>query len=263
MGNALCTIKYELDGRQYQTIHGLHSGVSTAQGQNTFTEADLTAWGFDQLGVGDLDGRTDVQNQPFNWGSLIEGIISFHRFMQSSLVTLKQVYISDGFTPGISTGPFATFDLNLQCQSAHTPSTIGDIAPANVALLIDKTSGMFSRRGGRMWLRGATGKGGIQLGGPDGVELTAAGRSVVSAALTDFLTASSLGGEANTFADYFDIGVLGADSSTTVQYSIPNTTKVIIDGKTRRALTNWTSVGTFAIDDAQSRDTRRRGPRRA
>lgn len=263
MGNAYCVVKYTFDGRNYQTVHGIHTGIDQPNPENVFTEANLLNWGFNGLGVGDLDARTDVTNSPFNYASLLEAIISFHRFMQSPLVTLKQIYISDGFTLGAATGPFATFDLNLACQAPHLTVDPSAIAPANCALMIDKVSGQFSRRGGRMWLRGAMDKSHIRLGGEDGVELTFAGRTTVTDALTDFLTTGSVGGESSQkLADYFGDGAVGTDGVTNVQYSIVNTTKAVVNGKDRRVIFDWTKVATLAIDDAQSRDTRRRGPRK-
>lgn len=263
MGNAYCAVRYTFAGRTYQTIHGLHSTLEIGPVQNTFSAADLEEWGFNALATGDLEARTSISNSPFNYANLIEGILAMHRFMQSTMVRLTQVYISDGMTPGLPTGNFATFDINLQCQAAHVSGTKEFVAPANNALLIDKTAGQFSRRGGRMWLRGAMNKGDYVAEGDDGVMLLPSAATALQAHLQDFLNTETVGGVGGAFKQYFGFGADGAGpTASPVQYSIPKTTGIVIDGKKRRVLQDWTRVGTLSVQDAQSRDTRRRGPRK-
>lgn len=259
MGIAYCAIKWEFAGKAYETVHTLHSGSSTAPGQNTFTALDLTAWGFDLLGVAGLDERTDPSGiATFNPSSLIEFIIGFHRRMQGQQVRLTQVYINDGFTLGVQTGNFATFDLDLTCESPLTGTTLSNYAPANQALMLDKASAGFSQRGGRMWLRGAMQASYTIPAAEDGVTLTESGRVSLSQQLSDYLVQEASGGENNSLSKYFGTGTAGADGTTPVQYCIGRTVAATVDGKVRRVLNNWTPVANISVDDAQSRDTRRR-----
>lgn len=258
MGNAYCAIKYEFAGKPYETVHSVHSGVSTAGGQTTFTDDDLTQWGFYELSVGDLEVRTDPTHAQFDPKSLIEAIIGYHVAMHGPLVRLTQVYVNDGFTLGDPTGNFATFDLNLFGKNTNLGSTLANYAPGNNALMIDKASGQFSRRGGRSWMRGCLPLASIMPSAEDGVTLTDAGRLSATLVLNTYLTQQPLTAP-TPFSGYFGTGQPGLGTTpVSVQYSIGRTLKVLVNGKERRVLDNWTQVSTLSVDDAQSRDTRRR-----
>lgn len=258
MGIAYCSIKWEFASKPYETVHTIHSGISIADNQSTFTEDDLSQWGFNDLGQGDLDLRTDPADAQFNPGNLIEAIIGFHRAMQGPLVRLTQVYVNDGFTLGAETGNFATFDLSLVCTNPTLGTTLANYAPANIALMLDKASGQFSRRGGRCWLRGALPAGSFMPSAEDGVTLTDSGRLQVTTNLNAYLVQQPLSAP-SPFEAYFGLGIDGVGATPVlVQYAIGRTRKVIVDGKERRQLNNWTRVSTISVDDAQSRDTRRR-----
>jgi len=258
MGIAYCAIKYEFAGKPYETAHTIHSGISLVAGQNTFTEDDLNEWGFFELGTGFIDARTDPSNPlTFDPRSLIESIIGLHRAMQGPLVRLKQVYINDGFTLGEPTGNFATFDLDLACKSNGLTENLFTYAPANNALMLDKGSAMFSRRGGRMWLRGAMALGEIMPSAQDGVTLVPGARVQIAERLEDYEGQSPLT-QPNNLANYYFNGVAGVGGVTLVQYCVGRTKGVVVAAKERRILDNWTSISGLTVDDAQSRDTRRR-----
>lgn len=259
MGIAYCAIKWEFAGKLYETVHTIHSGISIAAGQNTFTEEDLLQWGFDLLATPGLDNRTDPSEVTFNPKGLIEYIIGFHRGMQGPQVQLKQVYINDGFTLGTPTGNFATFDLDLQCVSSFVGAVLGDYASANNSLMLDKASGQFSRRGGRMFLRGWGPRTSVEPSAEDGVKLTDAARVTLANQL-GILIAQPGSTNLNSLSSYFGAGANGAleGGEVLVQYAIGRTKEITVDGKKRRILDNWTQVSTISVDDAQSRDTRRR-----
>lgn len=259
MGLAYLEVEYEIGGRRYRTVHGAWSDATLPN--NTFGLPDYENWGGEFVGDGIFDDATDPANDEVDPRSLIEAVLYMHRAMQGTDVILRNLSINDGATPGDSTGNFVSVNLDLQCRGNATVNS-AVLAGLNTTMAIVKQPAGFSKRKGRMFLRGAIAAPHIQYGDRDGVTFQPGFRAAYSLALT---TAIGYGGVgvATLLRNYLGTGNAGVLSGS-VAYVIPNTTEYTgIDpdtglSVTKRALSSYTFVQGLDVTDAQSRKTTRR-----
>jgi hypothetical protein len=256
MGIGYATIKWTLGTKEYNTQHSWARAPFSLPGGG-FDSSDANDIGFSQLGDGDLDGRTDPQDVSFGPDSLLERIIALHRAVQGGGVVLTQLYLHDGPTNGTETGAFATFPLNLTCRNVTLAVGLEDYAPANCALLVDKSPATISSHAGRIWFRGALLKDEIILTAEDGVGLTVDGKARAEA---DLLSGYIEGGvSVGGLSLHFGAGFNGVGDGNLCQYGVCQTQPVDPDDPDGpRQIDGFTAINKLSVDDAQSRDTRRR-----
>lgn len=256
MGIGYATIKWELSGKEYNTQHSWARAPFTLPGGG-FDTTDTNEIGFSNLGHGDLDGRTDPEDVSFGPESLLEAIIALHRKVQGGGVVLTQLYLHDGPTNGTETGAFATYPLNLPCTNTTLAVGIELYAPANCALLVDKSPDSISTHAGRIWFRGALLKSEVVISAQDGVAITTAGKARAEADLISGYT--EFGGGVVSLGDFFGDGHAGTGGIGVCQYGVNQTRPIDPDDPDGpRQIVGFTSVANLSIDDAQSRDTQRR-----
>lgn len=261
MGVAFCEVEYELGGKRYHTVHGLWCASNDLQ--NTFSLEDYVNWGGNQLGTAESEARTDPLDATVEPINIIEAILYFHRSIQHQSIVLRTLNLNDGATPGDSTGNFVSLNLDYQCRG-FTAINTGTLAPANIALLITKSPFGFSKRKGRMFLRGCIRNDAVTVGDEDGATFVTGARSLYSLQLDEAIRGSGVGSTTRLFSYLQPVTQTGADGED-VAYVIPNT-KIVkgVDPDTgleveKRILFGKTFVGGLQVTDAQSRNTRRRG----
>lgn len=146
MGTGLITVKKEFEGKVFSSSHGwadtLFNGVVDE------TQVD-TLWS-------QAEDLTDpAQTEPGQTGyigdtALLAAIVAYERLMTDSECTIVEVVISDGFTPGTDTGPFATIPVNVKGLLALANV---NLAPLSTCLLIRKAADITSHKGGRLYMR--------------------------------------------------------------------------------------------------------------
>lgn len=256
MGIGYATIKWTLSGKEYNTLHSWARAPFSLPGGG-FDASDANDIGFGELGGGDLDGRTDPEDVSFGPQNLLEFIIALHRRVQGGGVVLTQLYLHDGPTNGTETGAFATYPLNLTCRNVTLAVAIENYAPANCALLVDKSPFSISTHAGRIWFRGALLKSEVVISAGDGVTLTTAGKARAEA---DLISGYTEGGASPfSLGNYFGAGMAGVGDGNLCQYGVNQTQPVDPDDpEGPRQISGFTAVSALSVDDAQSRDTQRR-----
>lgn len=260
MGVAYAEVEYEIGGFRYRTIHGLASDANETP--NSFTPVDTNVWGVDLVGDAVFADATDPSDLTVQPRTVIEAILYFHRKMQSPAVILRNLSINDGPTPGDATGNFVSLNLDLQCRGniAVNSNTLGGL---NNTMLITKQPDGFSKRKGRMFLRGAIAHTHMIFGDRDGVTFQPGFRAAYSLHLSD---AIGQGGtpDPNLLYTYFGGKPGPGPMDFNAFYVIPNT-KVIAgidpdDGTPieKRILFGYTNINLMEVTDVQSRDTRRK-----
>jgi hypothetical protein len=241
---ALVVIEKSFAGRIWTNTHALL--VPGEQGD------ELTDFGIATIvGLGGAsidDANTDPSNEDFdNTLPVITRLLAFERLMHSTSVDFTRVYVSDGKTPGVETGPFASISLSF--AGLGTFATGASITQLNTILQINRVPVGFSNRPGRLQLRAALGKGEVIPGSEDGASIDPQSRPAIQQRLALALSQSNLDGLFGPVGD-----------NDPVKYVIP---KFVREGLPNAgAINGYTPVRTLVVADAGGRQTRRGRRRR-
>jgi hypothetical protein len=241
---ALLVIEKTMAGEVWSNTHALANGTGAI---GTLTDGDIVAM------LGDATALTDANTNPASESyigalSAIATVIGYERIAHSTFVSFTRLYLSDGKTPGPATGAFASFPLAF--QGLHTlGGTVDDVAPLNVCLQVNRLPSAFSRRPGRLDLRGAINKANIKPASHDGVAILTSAKPTIAAEFTSYPDTSGL-------TDF--LTAFGAEPAT-VRYVIPRYSRTV--GLDFGKIAGFTECLTLQLGDAVSRQLPR-GKRR-
>lgn len=168
----LCVVEKVFEGEAFSNTYALQNGDFNSAPLNN---ADLTAFvGTATAGFGGDETNPEI-GEYLGETSALACILGFDRLMTSGNVAYTRLYVSDGKTPGVPTGAFATFPLSFfgLAMPGAGPETI---APLNIALQINRLPASFSQRAGRIQFRAALVRTELEPFGRDGVTLSTAGQ---------------------------------------------------------------------------------------
>lgn len=190
-------VKQQVGGKPYTTSWGLFNSTAvdeTAQ----FNEADWTLFTSGDVSLADVvTGTAVTTSAPYDVASsgLVGAILAFHRYLQSDLVTIKGIYVTDGRKNAAEESAYVSLPLNLAClgtiQGSGSDSP-DNVLPASLPLMIGRSSVAFGGRPGRCFLRACLRDTDVRIGGDKGVDWSPGQEDFWGQKMADALLASSL-----------------------------------------------------------------------
>ena len=212
MAYGVMYVKQLVGGKHYTTSWGLFN--STALDEDAlFDEADWSLFTSGDVALADvLTGTAVTTSAPYDVASsgLVGAILAFHRYLQSDLVTIKGVYVTDGRKNSAETSAYVSLPLNLPClgtiqgTGADSPDSI---LPASLPLMLGRSSVAFGGRPGRCFLRACLRDSDVRIGGDKGVDWSPGQEDFWGLKMADALLASSLTAFLSTGAQDAKLGV--------------------------------------------------------
>lgn len=243
----LVVVEKTFGGEAFSNTYALQNGPFSSAPLNN---ADLAAFvGTATGGFGGDETNPEVSGDYLGETSPLACILGFDRMMTSGNVQYTRLYVSDGKTPGVPTGAFATFPLSFfgLAMAGAGPETI---APLNVALQINRIPASFSQRAGRLQLRAALVRTELEPFGRDGVTLSTAGQLAAIGRLQNAITQSFI------FEELFEPDTAAAGPRMVIpKYSA-------VDDATLGAIIGSGDIANFQLGDAVGRQVPR-GRRRS
>ena len=150
MGNGVIVIKKQFQGEEWVNTHPF-----SVNGDGSLTNDDLVAIGMDR----DLSNAgTTPGNIAFGDGvgpvPLLYAVLGWERLMHFDQIQFTAVYVTDKLensaVTDLGANTFAVKPLGFN----GLRGTAASIAPGNITAMVNRVPAVFSRRAGRMYLRG-------------------------------------------------------------------------------------------------------------
>lgn len=196
MGIGIVIVEKELNGEVFSNSYPFQAGdaglLSNANIESilpvgqTFTEQNT---------------RFNGAGYPVDGATLAQAVVAFDRGISFRTVQYRRVYITDGQENSAPSdvGPlssvFAVFPLNFTGVRFLTDASVLDeqLAPGNVALMVNRQPLQFSQRAGRIYVRGTLLDSEVRFAGTRGLDWTnATVQSAYGSYFQQVMTASRL-----------------------------------------------------------------------
>lgn len=167
MTTGILTVTKVVDGQEWANTYGISFGSTPGP----LAQEDLAAIIATNPSEGFDASNTNASAGSYVGGSSIIGaILGFERAMHYSAVGFVRLNLNDGSTPGTPTGEFWSSSISftgIKDVGAGVP--IANIAPLNVALLMNRSGAGLSVKPGRLYYRGVLTEAQIRPGSRVGV----------------------------------------------------------------------------------------------
>lgn len=151
MSTGILTVTKSLDGQEWANTYGISVGSTPGP----LSQEDLGVI----IATNPSGGFNEANTNPQAGGyvgstSIIAAIVGMEREIHYSAVSFVRLNLNDGTTPGTGTGEFWSASINvsgMRDAGAGVPEV--QIAPLNVALLVNRSGSGLSVKPGRLYYR--------------------------------------------------------------------------------------------------------------
>jgi hypothetical protein len=149
MGSGVIVIKKEVDGEEWENTYPF-----SVVGPGNLSNLDLVAIGAEESFTPENTNYSDAGYDP-EAVPMLQAVLAFERAMHYTPIRFKSVYVTDHLENSAPTDLNTnTFFVQPLSFNGLGPAAQGDLAPGNTPLMLTRVPAVFSRRSGRIYMRG-------------------------------------------------------------------------------------------------------------